>query len=453
LEESAVQKTGKSAKVVVARLRGSGTRRKHSKENMNGSALRQTRAELMPLHQAEAAPSELNVERRINWKFDDRAGMAPWPARGWQRLTIHAALFVTAGSSIMMIPSIVHHWPRPSDKEILVVGGSVPLADQPSAEDLPNSPVSAVKHQLVAERERQKSEVLIHQLATAREDLGTLRAQVTALTDERTAAEKAMQTAQASVAEQKQALEQERQRGEAMHHELESAREDIEARKETANSAEAAAKNALVSASEQRRAAEKEHQRAENLASELSSARADLQTLTARVTALTDAEKALQTARAAAAEQKQALEQRAPQGDTLLSELASARESKGVKTSETNTHAPSVVRVVATQGSNIDSGTSNPIASPQALPLSARQKRESHRTPAAVSGARSRNELAQAPEMAPPALRRFGQGAPGANGWSPRGLSRQENRPARTIGQEYRAIPRQNYSSIRLFDD
>ena len=52
-----------------------------------------------------------------------------------------------------------------------------------------------------------------------------MTARVTALTDARTEAEKALQTAQASAAEQKLALEQERQRGDALVRELASARE------------------------------------------------------------------------------------------------------------------------------------------------------------------------------------------------------------------------------------
>ena len=189
---------------------------------------------------------------------------------------------------------------------------------------------SAAEQKQAAEQERQRGEVLAHQLASAREDVGTLTARVTALTDARTEAEKALQTAQASAAEQKLALEQERQRGDALLRELASAREEVEARKAAANAADASAKNAQASATEQKQAAEQERQRGEVLAHQLASAREDLGTLTARVTALTDArteaEKALQTAQASAAEQKLALEQERQRGDALVRELASARE-------------------------------------------------------------------------------------------------------------------------------
>ena len=201
---------------------------------------------------------------------------------------------------------------------------------QRSSQDAANSPTSAIKHQQAAEQERQRGEVLARQLALAREDVGTLTARVTALTDARTEAEKALQTAQTSAAEQKLALEQERERGDTLLRELASAREEVEARKAAANAADASAKNAQASATEQTQAAEQERQRGEVLAHQLASARVDVETLTARVTALTDerseAEKALQTAQASAAEQKLALEQERQRGDTLLRELASARE-------------------------------------------------------------------------------------------------------------------------------
>ena len=75
---------------------------------------------------------------------------------------------------------------------------------------LQTAQASAAEQKQAAEQERQRGEVLAHQLASAREDLGTLTARVTALTDARSEAEKALQTAQASAAEQTQAAEQER---------------------------------------------------------------------------------------------------------------------------------------------------------------------------------------------------------------------------------------------------
>ena len=85
-----------------------------------------------------------------------------------------------------------------------------------------NAQASATEQTQAAEQERQRGEVLAHQLASARGDLGTLTARVTALTDARSEAEKALQTAQASAAEQKLALEQERERGDALLRQLAS---------------------------------------------------------------------------------------------------------------------------------------------------------------------------------------------------------------------------------------
>ena len=264
----------------------------------------------------EPAPG-MNEKREINWGFENLAETHRAPPRGWQRFAIHAALFVTAGLSTMLVPLV---WSGRWETEGLFVAESAPVATQRSSQDAANSPDSAIKHQLAAEQERQRGEVLAHQLASAREDLGTLTARVTALTDARTEAEKALQTAQASVAEQKLALEQERQRGDTLLRDLASAREEIEARKVATDAADASAKNAQASIIKQTQAAEQERQRGEVLAHQLASAQVDVATLTARVTVLTDeraeAEKALQTAQASAAEQKLALEQERHRGDT-----------------------------------------------------------------------------------------------------------------------------------------
>ena len=277
----------------------------------------------------ELVPGDRHEQREINWGFD-RAEMHRSPARGWRRFGVYTALFLTAGLAMMLVPSVPTNWAGRGETEGLSVAGSTPVAIQRTSQDAINSPDSAIKHQLVAEQERQRGEVLAHQLASARGDVETLTARLTALTDARTEAEKALQTAQASAAAQKLALEQERQRGDALLRDLASAREEVEARKATANAAEGSAKNALASATEQTQAAEQERQRGEVLAHQLASARGDVETLTARLTALTDArteaEKALQTAQASAAAQKLALEQERQRGDALLRDLASARE-------------------------------------------------------------------------------------------------------------------------------
>ena len=258
-----------------------------------------------------------------HWRpIDHLCRLEDGASRGWRRFGMAASLVVLAGLAIMFGPSALNNWEILWEKKSSFVAG----ISQNAGDFL----TLVMSHQQFAEQERQQIEVLARQLASAREDVVALTARVTALTDARTEAEKALQIAQASAAEQKLALEQERQRGDALVRELASAREEVEARKAAANAADASAKNAQASAAEQKQAAEQERQQIEVLAHQLASAREDVGTLTARVTALTDArteaEKALQTAQASAAEQKLALEQERQRGDALVRELASARE-------------------------------------------------------------------------------------------------------------------------------
>ena len=175
----------------------------------------------------ESAPGNQYERREIHWEFENLAEMRRSPSRGWQRFGMYAALFVTAGLATMLVPSVLNNGTGPWEKESLFVAGSTPGATEGSSQDAANSPDSAIKHQQAAERDRLQIEVLARQLASAREDVGTLTARVTALTDARTEAEKALQTAQASAAEQKLALEQERERGDALVRELASAREQV----------------------------------------------------------------------------------------------------------------------------------------------------------------------------------------------------------------------------------
>src|SRR6185436_2850656 len=109
---------------------------------------------------------------------------------------------------------------------------------------------------------------------------GTLTARVAALADARTEAEKTLQAALASAAEQKLAFEQERQRGDTLVRELASAREETEARNAAASAADASAKNAQALATEQKKATEQDRQQIEVLARQLASAREDVGTLT-----------------------------------------------------------------------------------------------------------------------------------------------------------------------------
>jgi hypothetical protein len=404
----------------------------------------------------ESAPGNLYQQREINWGFANLAEMHSSPPRGGQRFGINAAaLFVTAGLAMMFVPSVLPNWTGQWQTEV---------SPQRSSQDAANSPDSAIKHQLAAEQERQRGEVLAHQLALAREDLGTLTARVTALTDAQTEAERTLQTARASEAEQKLALEQERQRGDALVRELASAREEVEARKVAASAADASAKNAQASAAEQKHAAEQERQRGEVLAHEVASARVDVETLTGRVTALTeersDAEKALQTAQASAAEQKLALEQER-QRSVLFRDLASAREDVEVRKASANAadasakYSHNSVRTVSAGGSkDIETGPGSltPVSKSPVLPAPQKSELGRPNPPGTVSAARSDDGLAQVPERARPVSRRSGQRASEANGQPLRALPR-ENPPQRMTGREHRETPRSNYSSIRLFGD
>jgi TPR repeat protein len=138
----------------------------------------------------------------------------------------------------------------------------------------------------VGERQRQRGEVLARQLASAQKEVETLTARVTAMTDAHTEAERALQGAQASVAEQRQALDQERRRGDALARELASAREELETRKAAAKAADDAVQTAQALAIEHRQVGERERQRGEVLARQLASAHKEVETLTARIAAM-----------------------------------------------------------------------------------------------------------------------------------------------------------------------
>ena len=388
-------------------------------------------------------------------------------SRGWRRFGMHAVFFVVAGLAMMFAPSALNNWAGLREKESLFVAGS--------SQDAGNSTTSAIKHQQAAEQERQQIEALARQLASAREDVGTLTARVSALTDARTEVEKVLQTAQTSAAEQKLALEQERQRGDALVRELASAREEVEARKAAANAADASAKNAQASATEQTQSAEQERQRGEVLAHQLALARVDIETLTARVAALTEerseAEKALQTTQASAAEQKLALEQERQRGDIFIRQPASAREEVEARKAAGNTanasaknaHTSSSVGAVSTGGSNgtnISSGSSTAASKSPALPTPQKVEPVTPNLPRAVSVARSDDGLVQAPEMrsrfnalrsryCPPALRDLSRQTP------PQRLIERRIRDFGNRGsrQGQGIGTRQNYSSIRLFGD
>ena len=217
--------------------------------------------------------------------------------------------------------------------------------------------------------------------------------------------------------------------------------------------------------------------------------------MTALADARSEAEKALQTAQALAAEQKLALEQERQRGDTLLRELASAREevearkavANAADAAAKNAHTSRSARAILAGGSNdtdIGSGSSTAASKLPALPTPQKSEPVRPNPPGAVSAPTSDNGLAQAPEIAPPASMRSGpsrgrpvparplapesSGAPDRAGiprrtesWiASRTIRRQVRVSAISATEAYAAgrddginTRRQNYSSIRLFGD
>jgi len=344
-----------------------------------------TKAEAMQPNPPE--PAGMINKREIKWGFEDLPETHLAQQGRWRRWATHAALFVTAGLATMFVPLVWSgRWetnglfvvgssrvevPRSSqdapnfpasavmdqlaarnDTEQALRTAEAAAAEQKLAleqerkrgdtlrRDLASAReeiqarkagdvsakkvlASAAEQKLALQQERERNEVLAHQLTSAQVDITTLTARVSALTDERSEAEKAAQTAQASAAEQKLALEQERERGEALLRERE-----VEVRRR-ANAAGASMRNPVASVTEMR-------QRGEVFARQLASARADIGRLTARVKELTDAraeaELALRTAQVSAAEQKRVAEQERERGEILARQLASAREDLGTLT-------------------------------------------------------------------------------------------------------------------------
>jgi len=186
--------------------------------------------------------------------------------------------------------------------------------------------ISAAEHKEAVEQERQRGEALARGFVSAREEVEALTARVAVATAARFEAEQTLQAARASAAEQKQALERERQRGDTIAHELTSARQEVEAlmRRVVATSAAyaetaQALQAAQASAAEQKQALEQERQRADGLARELSSAREEVEALTARfaagIAARIEGGQTLQTAQPSATEQKQPLQQQPQRAD------------------------------------------------------------------------------------------------------------------------------------------
>ena len=214
--------------------------------------------------------------------------------------------------------------------EALTARVAAATAARVEAEQILQAAQASVAEQRQAlEQERQRRKTLADELALARQEIEALMLRVATSAGQSEPAQ-ILQSAQALAAEQKHALEQERRHSEALASDLASAREEVEAFKAAERAAAEAVQKAQALASEQKDALEREHQRGDALASDLASARDEVETLTTRIAAAnaahTGTAQFLQAAKASAAEQTQAVERERQRGDALLRELALARE-------------------------------------------------------------------------------------------------------------------------------
>jgi hypothetical protein len=195
----------------------------------------------------------------------------------------------------------------------------------------------------IIEQGPQKGEVPSRDVALARAEIENLKM--------RTAAQSAVPTETYQlpptwVPGHEEAIERERQRGEVLARELVSAREEVEAvaaRLAVATAARFDAEQALQTAqawaAEQKQALERERRHNEALTRDLTSARDEVELRRAAERAAADAEK---KAQAVASEHQDALEQERQRSGTLFRELASAREE--VKSLTTRIAAVSAAR-------------------------------------------------------------------------------------------------------------
>jgi hypothetical protein len=285
-----------------------------------------------------------------------------------RRIGLYAGLCVTAGLAILFLPSLlgnlagtrekdgvaVHETASPSAENSQI--GSSGSADrtrgnrmQTRARDSmlpgeirsnvrtpPDSAVptetqqggqavqgSAAHQGELVERERQRGEALTRELDSARQEVQALRVGIAEANAKRAEIAQSLQAAEASAVEQRQALEREHLRGEAIARDLASAREEIEAHKIAARAADEAAQEAQASISAQKEALDRERQGAQLVARDLTLSRQEVKALKAAASA---AGEPAQTAQTSARELNDALERERRRGDALTHQLASARE-------------------------------------------------------------------------------------------------------------------------------
>jgi TPR repeat protein len=229
----------------------------------------------------------------------------------------HLAIAVVA---MLFVPSFLSNLAGPREREAVaetIVGATKIGSQNAQTKGRPEDGSPGSDRDGDRMRENRMKTVFANEISGARQaasqtsldptgaEIQTLKGRVGAETTVR------IEIAQASD-EQKDALEQERRRGDALARELASVREELEMRKAAAKAADDAVQTAQALATEHQQVGERERQRGEVLARQLASAQKEVETLTARVTAMTDArteaETALQAAQASVAEQRQALE-------------------------------------------------------------------------------------------------------------------------------------------------
>jgi hypothetical protein len=169
-----------------------------------------------------------------------------------------------------------------------------------------------IRQRQALNQERHRADTLAHELAMLRAELDTAKA----------VCQEPVQAIDAGIS-QTQALEQERGRADTLARELGSVRAELD-KARTAGSPGAEAAQAAVAAVEQKQTAEREleqrRDKAEAVARELTSLRAELDAARAATPA------AVQIAEAATIEQKRAFEKERSRTETLTRELASVRK-------------------------------------------------------------------------------------------------------------------------------
>jgi hypothetical protein len=284
----------------------------------DGALIRITPTHWLPL---DHSPKHRKEGLRRRWRFGMNAR--------------HLAIAVVA---MLFVPSFLSNLAGPREREAVaetIVGATKIGSQNAQTKGRPEDGSPGSDRDGDRMRENRMKTVFANEISGARQaasqtsldptgaEIQTLKGRVGAETTVR------IEIAQASD-EQKDALEQERRRGDALARELASVREELEMRKAAAKAADDAVQTAQALATEHQQVGERERQRGEVLARQLASAQKEVETLTARVTAMTDArteaETALQAAQASVAEQRQALEEERRRGDALARDLASARE-------------------------------------------------------------------------------------------------------------------------------